>query len=236
MWRVPAASCTIATSRSTPACTTPPPELTTPSCFVSTDKWKAPAAIRRPLPAARCERRAGVLAHAEPSQPSQPHASTAPPPSGQRAALWCLPAASCVAKGTASTRRGASSFERPPWPSAPMRPEPQLKTAPASAVSASVCSSPQHSCEIRRPFSGPATMRGDEGGASPSSAVPSPSTPCRPRPQEKLVAVEEGVPIVCLRVRDCLWRLLFGRTTGRHGGRQTVDARRNRKQSRTRGW
>ena len=50
-----------------------PPELTTPSARVSTARWKAPAAICRPLPAGRWARCAGVLRHAVPSQPSHPH-------------------------------------------------------------------------------------------------------------------------------------------------------------------
>ena len=67
--------------------------------------------------------------------PSRPSPSgTTPPPSGQSAAEWC-----CLPERRAGrlARWRAHSSCRPPWPSAPIRPEPQLNAAPPS-LSASV--------------------------------------------------------------------------------------------------
>ena len=71
--------------------------------------------------------------------------------------------------GSCATRRGLRSSRRPPWPSAPRRPEPQLYTWPASH-SASVCSSPAQSCSTRRPARSPLTVTGASTGASWSSS------------------------------------------------------------------
>ena len=126
--------------------------------------------------------RCGVFWQLDASQPSQPQQYTTPPPSGQSAAEWCLPAASALTNGRLARWRGAHSSCRPPWPSAPIRPEPQLNAAPPS-LSASVCSSPQHTCSTARPASAPPTAHGDCSGTSRSPSSPVPRTPERPRPQ-----------------------------------------------------